>query len=132
MKKTRGKKQKSLQRLKKDLWKAFSEYIRQRDRGICISCDKQQNWKDCHAGHYFPRTTGLALFFDERNVNCQCAGCNTFRHGNLAAYAIALRKKYGEGILEELDAKRRQFKKYTRAEYETLIEKYKKCDSESI
>ena len=67
----------------------------------------------------------MSLYFDEKNNNVQCAACNVFKHGNLSAYAVALRKKYGPDILEELDAKRKVVKKYTRSEYEALIEKYK-------
>ena len=76
------------------------------------------------AGHYVPKSYGLSLYFDERNVNSQCSGCNLFKHGDLSSYAVALRKKYGPDILEELDAKRKEVKKYTRAEYEELIRKY--------
>ena len=32
------KKQKTGQQLKKIFWKVFSEYIRRRDNGVCISC----------------------------------------------------------------------------------------------
>lgn len=55
------------------------------------------------AGHYVPKNRGgLLLYFDERAVNSQCTYCNRFLHGNLDSYAIALRKQYGDSILEEL------------------------------
>ena len=94
--------------LKKQLWTIFSKYIRIRDDGVCFSCGKKDDWKNTDAGHYVPKTAGLALYFDEKNVNCQCTACNRFRHGNLSQYALALRQKYGEKILEELEWKRRQ------------------------
>jgi 5-methylcytosine-specific restriction endonuclease McrA len=118
-------KQKTGQQLKKILWKWFSEYIRARDNYTCISCGKKCEKYECHAGHYHPRTDGLSLYFDEKNVNAQCSACNTFRHGNLTAYATALRRKYGEGILEELEWKQKQFIKITEKEYEKFIELYK-------
>jgi len=94
-------------KMKKQLWDIFSQYIRQRDKGVCISCGKVDYWRKTDAGHYIPRTAGMSLYFDERNVNCQCTYCNGWMHGNLSKYAIALMKKYGKGILEELDEKRK-------------------------
>lgn len=111
--------------LKKQLWGVFSEYIRQRDDGVCISCGKKDFWRKMDAGHYIPKTAGLTLYFDERNVNCQCTHCNRWMHGNLSDYAIALRRKYGEKILEELDAEKHTLKKIKNEEYKMLIEKYK-------
>ena len=111
--------------LKKMLWIYFSKFIRQRDRGICISCGKVDDWKNTDAGHYVPKTAGLSIYFDERNVHCQCTGCNRFRHGNLSQYALALKRKYGEQILEEIDQKRRQIRKISAPEYESLITLYK-------
>jgi hypothetical protein len=113
------------QSLKKQLWIYFSKYIRQRDGGVCISCGKVDDWKNTDAGHYIPKTAGLSIYFDEKNVNCQCTGCNRFRHGNLSMYAIALIKKYGDNILTELDNKRKETIKISDNEYEDLIVLYK-------
>lgn len=111
--------------LKKLLWGIFSQYIRQRDEGVCISCGKIEFWRKMDAGHYIPKTAGLSLYFDEKNVNAQCTYCNRWMHGNLSKYALALRKKYGENILEELDIKRSNFRKINSLEYKQMIEKYK-------
>ena len=111
--------------LKKHLWMYFSQYIRQRDNGICISCGKKDYWRKMDAGHYVPKTAGLSLYFHEQNVHCQCTYCNRWMHGNLSRYAIALRKRYGEAILEELESLRVQQRKITDDEYIALIEKYK-------
>ena len=110
---------------KKFLWRLFSKYTRQRDNGVCISCGKVGNWKDMDAGHYIPKTAGLALYFHEKNVNCQCTYCNRWMHGNLSAYAIALQRKYGKDILEELDSERNKISKITIPEYQKLIDHYK-------
>lgn len=110
---------------KKKLWKVFSKYIRLRDNCTCISCGKKDEFGKMDAGHYIPKTAGNAIYFDERNVNCQCTYCNRFMHGNLTKYAIALRKKYGEGILEELDQKRNQIVIFTENDYLRMIEEYK-------
>lgn len=114
---------------KAKLWKIFSEYIRRRDadeNGMtsCISCGKQDHWKNLQAGHYLAKSLGMSIYFDERNVNSQCAGCNLWRHGNLPDYALALIAKHGDGILEELNALRRQTRKISPQGYEELIERY--------
>src|SRR3990167_1360764 len=111
--------------LKKNLWIIFSKFIRLRDNGTCFSCGKKDDWRNMDAGHYIPKTAGLSLYFDEKNVNCQCTACNRFRHGNLSQYALELRRKYGETILEELEWKRRQITKISTPEYQKLIDLYK-------
>lgn len=119
----------SLSGLNKKLWKLFSEHIRQKyadEEGFvkCFTCDAGRHWKEMDAGHYIPKSVSLRLRFDERNVHPQCTACNRFRHGNLTEYAIALQKKYGAKILEELDALRHEPTKYSRLDYEDMIDKY--------
>ncbi len=118
------------QKLKKKLWTAMSQYIRQRDadwQGMvaCCSCGKVKHYKEMDCGHYHPRTDGLAMFFEEKNLAPQCSACNRFRHGNLARYAIYLIGKYGNGILEELEWKSRQRITISNTEYKRLIGVYK-------
>lgn len=119
----------SLPRLKRKLWKLFSEYVRKRDaneEGIvkCFTCPKTGHWKEMQAGHYIPQSLSLVLVFDERNVHAQCGGCNLFKRGNMSVYAVELRKRYGENILEELQSLRKEGFRYTRSDYEDLIDKY--------
>lgn len=46
--------------------KIFSEYIRKRDKGVCYTCGKVQDWKKCDNGHYIRR--GIMQFrYDEIN-----------------------------------------------------------------
>lgn len=125
MKKNKG----GLPSLKRKLWRIFSEYIRRRDadeNGIasCISCGTRKPWREMDAGHYIPKSLGLSIYFLETNVHSQCRGCNSFRHGNLSSYALALKRRYGEKILEDLDAMRRYPRKFTAAQYEELIHDY--------
>jgi hypothetical protein len=112
---------KSIKTLKKKLWKIFSQYIRNRDRNICISCGQMGN----HAGHFASKGSGHRLLFDERNVNCQCAKCNTFLHGNLWEYGKALDRKYGPGTADSLLIENKTPKKWTVQELEDMIEYYK-------
>jgi hypothetical protein len=51
----------------------------------------------------------------------RCPQCNKWKNGNLNAYAIFLERKYGHGILEELDFLYRTPKKFSREELLILI-----------
>ena len=90
-----------------------------------MSCGVRKHWKELQSGHYVAKSKGLSIYFDEQNNNPQCASCNIWRNGNLDQYALYMIKKYGEGILEVLDLKRRMAIKITAAEYEEKIEVYK-------
>ncbi len=105
----------------------FQKWIRWRDRALpCISCGSIfAKWD---GGHYFKAELYSGLIFHEMNCNKQCAYCNGPKmHGNLAPYRIGLVEKYGklavEG-LEEISDSMRSYK-YTREEYNEIIEKYK-------
>lgn len=79
-----------------------------------------------HAGHYQYNTErnqllgGNALWYDERNVNGQCAPCNLYKSGNLAAYARYLKEKYGHEILDEIYQLWRTPRKFTLEEIEAI------------
>lgn len=93
------------------LWKLFSKFIRLRDRVHgdhcrCISCNKIMHWKSAHAGHFINRRH-LGVKFDERNVNAQCVMCNTFGEGEQYKYGLALIKKYGENVIQDLEVKKK-------------------------
>lgn len=112
----------STTQLKKQLWKLFSIYIRQRDKGICISCGKRDDWKKTHAGHFVHD----CMDFNEMNINCQCARCNKWLHGNLANYAIRLKDKIGMQKVEWLLGQKGKLYKYSVGELKLLINHYKK------
>ena len=111
------KRKKSLKSLHKKSWKLMSELVR-RNENCCYTCGATGPWRDHHAGHFVHRN---CLDYDPRNVHRQCAGCNTFRHGNLAIYAEKLIKDYGAGIIEELNQLGNQISKPSREELEKLI-----------
>lgn len=120
---------KSLPSLRKKLWKIFSEYIRRRDaddNGIvkCISCPQIKHYKEMDAGHYHPQSLGLQVVFVEKNVHAQCTYCNHALQGNQVEYSKALIKRYGEGILEELENIKNSSLKLSRSDYEEMIQKY--------
>ena len=117
------KSKKSIRILKNRLWKIVSTYIRKRDNYICFTCNRKLTKATSEAGHYIH--ANAMTKFDERNIHCQCTHCNRFKHGNLTEYAIRLREKYGENILEELHKKKYQIKIFKFSELEELIEIYK-------
>lgn len=96
------KKPKTISKLKKELDQIFSRYIRYRDKGQCFTCSKKDDPKYMQNGHFNPRQY-LDTRYDERNNNCQCYACNMLYGGNPATYALRLKQKYGDNIIEELE-----------------------------
>ena len=109
--------------LKKKLDNVFSQYIRLRDHGTCITCGTVDDIKAMQCGHYVSRAC-LPLRYDERNCNCQCPRCNLFLHGNLIDYRIALVEKYGDTVVDGLEARRHETKKMTAEDYRKLLDYY--------
>jgi hypothetical protein len=133
--KTKGKK--TSNKLDKDLWETFSEYIRRRDakrfealgyapdRVKCFTCDYVGHWKyDMQAGHFMPRQH-MGTKFDEKNVQSQCGGCNCFEQGNQLIFSRNLDKLYGKGTSEWLEQKAKSLCKWMNFEYEEKIIEYK-------
>ena len=86
-------------KLKKDLWKIFSLYIRTRDKGICFICSRLAEGSGYHAAHFVPKSVGgLALYFHEDNVHGCCYNCNINLGGNLYEYGKKLGKKKAEEL----------------------------------
>ena len=118
----------SLIKLRDKLDKVFSLYIRQKyadDNGnvACYTCGKAKHWKELHAGHFVSRRH-LCTRFDERNVKPQCPGCNLFNQGNAPIFAQRLLTDYGSKIIDELLEKSKGTCKFTRSDYEDLINQY--------
>jgi len=124
-------KEKTHKQLKKDLDAIYSKYIRlgsaYNKEGMvkCYTCDKVKHWKSMQCSHYISRRI-LSTRFYERNTKAACVACNVFKEGNKPAYAIALIKEYGKGVLEELDSLSHILIKYDKPKLKTMIEFYKK------
>ncbi len=113
----------------KKLDRIFSEFIRLRDANKdgyvrCISCGKLKHWKDVDNGHYINRKH-MSTRYSEKNCNGQCRACNRFDEGNMIGYTKGLIKKYGQGILEELEVLKFQTSKFSKFELEVLAKHYK-------
>tara|TARA_R110000868_G_scaffold5902_1_gene34341 strand:+ start:50 stop:436 length:387 start_codon:yes stop_codon:yes gene_type:complete len=110
-------------KLVKKLDTVFSQYIRLKDSkdgiGTCVTCGKQDHWKNLQAGHFQSRKF-YSIRWDERNVKIQCSGCNIFRYGEQFKFSLYL----GNKLSEELLAESRVIRKFTNVELEEMIQKY--------
>lgn len=113
---------KSVSKLKKELDRVFSIFIRQRDKGKCYTCGLKKPWKEMQNGHFVPRQY-LSTRYSEVNCHCQCYACNMLYNGQPSAFAQNLKRDYGDSIIQDLELQRRQVvKNYP---YEEEIEYYK-------
>ena|SRR3990167_8066497 len=112
-------KKKTYSQLKHEADRVFSIFIRNRDKR-CFTCGAIQNLQ---AGHFVSRSWS-ALRYAEDNVHAQCSNCNVWRRGNYSVYALNLVKKYGQGILEDLE-KRKVITQLKSKDLEKIIAKYK-------
>jgi len=120
---------KTISKLKKELDKWFSLYIRLRDasdEGLvqCFTSGRVYHYKEIHAGHFISRRC-LATRWCEVNVQPQSAKDNLFGQGEQYKFGLRLDYKYGEGTAEELELKSRQTIKLSRVDYEDKISYYK-------
>uniref|UniRef100_A0A6H1ZKM9 Putative lambda recombination protein n=1 Tax=viral metagenome TaxID=1070528 RepID=A0A6H1ZKM9_9ZZZZ len=122
-KKKREAKKESKSTLTKELDKLFSIYIRHRDKYKCISCGAKGDLKSMQCGHYIRRSV-MNTRWDEENCSCQCQKCNIWMSGNYPAYTLALMSKYGAEIIEELNERSQQVRKWEKSELKEMIKKY--------
>jgi len=116
-------KSKPISKLKKELWKYFSLYIRQRDNFTCFTCGRKGEGSAMHAGHFISKSVGgIALYFHEENVHAQCYNCNINLSGNQYEYA----KRLGFDKADELYRIKNQVtEKWSAQDYESKIIYYK-------
>tara|TARA_R110002050_G_scaffold202777_2_gene337979 strand:+ start:666 stop:1076 length:411 start_codon:yes stop_codon:yes gene_type:complete len=120
---------KTISKLKKELDKWFSLYIRLRDCDdngmvICFTSGRKYHYKNIHAGHFISRKQ-LATRWSILNVQPQSAADNLFGQGEQYQFGINLDSKYGEGTAEQLSLEARQTIKMSRVDYEEKITYYK-------
>jgi len=95
-------------------------------RGLvrCFTCGKVDEWQKMDCGHYESRQFNNTRY-SEINTQVQCKGCNIFKGGNKTIFAVKLREKYGEGILEKLRKEAQKIKQFSIPELEEMIIKFK-------
>ena len=122
---------KSVSKLKKELDKWFSLYIRLREatdyEGLvqCFTCGVVRHYKEGMQNGHFQSRKHLSTRFDEENCQVQCVKCNVYSWGEQYKFSLALDGKYGEGKAEELQYLARTTLKISRVEYEEKISYYK-------
>jgi len=112
-------------KLIKKLDRVFSEYIRRSaltPQGYirCFTCGAFITFHQADCGHYVGREC-MSTRFEEKNCAPQCHSCNRYAEGRKDIFAINLQKKYGQGILEELNRKKNEIKQWTAEELEEKI-----------
>ena len=112
--------------LARKLQAAVNLYARLRDCAgqggcECISCGKWYPFEDLDGGHFIP-TTSSATRYDERNVNAQDRKCNRFLHGNLRNYYEGMKCKWGQKVIDELQAQQYVTKKWSIPELRERLE----------
>lgn len=126
-------KKKTISKLKKEAWDAFSKFIRLRDclatqgsteYGSCFTCGKVFPFKGLQAGHFVDSRTKPVLF-NEDIVYAQCMPCNVFKKGFKDAYTPKMLKMFGlEQTLEFLELRHNKDKTWTRQELEDILALY--------
>ena len=121
---------KTISKLKKELDKWFSLYIRLRDADSlgfvqCFTCQRFKHYKSGMQNGHFQSRSFLSTRFDEENCQPQCVGCNMFKSGEQYKFSVNLDNKYGDGKAKELEFKARQIQKFSRVDYEEKISYYK-------
>lgn len=129
-KKGKRKRLQSMKALKKLVWKHFSIFIRTNEADsdgfvICVTCGAAYLWNSgqVHAGHWIHGR----LDFDERNIHPQCKNDNYFTNTRVnTAYSCFMAKTYGAEVMDELRLlSNTKGNRYSRAELDELLEKYK-------
>lgn len=120
---------KTISKLKKELDKWFSLYIRLRGadnngNNQCCTCGTIDNWKKLQCGHFVSRKH-LATRFHEMNCFPQCVGCNIFKYGEQWKFGQFIDRNLGEGVSEELVILGYTIYKISRSDYEEKITYYK-------
>ena len=122
---------KTISKLKKELDKWFSLYIRLREANEygmvqCFTCGIVRGYKDgMQNGHFQSRKHLATRFSEDGNCEVQCIKCNIFDSGQQYLFSLRLDEKYGEGRAEELEHLARTTLKISRVEYEEKISYYK-------
>lgn len=116
-------KTKSLSKLKKELDRVFSIYIREKYPARCYTCGVSKHRKNLQCGHFVSRQY-LATRWDENNCRPQCVGCNMFGNGKPLDFEENLKRELGSEFVEEMKARRHQILKLDRQWYEEKIAYY--------
>ena len=107
-------------KLIKKLDKVFGDFIKDRDKRVCVVCGSREN---IQAGHLFSRNAHSTRW-DEKNVYAQCRDCNYKHESHPADFTDFFIEKWGYEEYKKLHKKYHTTRKYKDWELEELIIKY--------
>lgn len=116
------KRAKTISKLKKETWNAFSKYIRLRDcllttgtkeHALCFTCGNKFHFKELQAGHLVDGRYN-SILFDEDGVHAQCLQCNYFKSGNKEKYIPKMIELYGMERVKEIQDRKNIIKRFDR------------------
>lgn len=110
-----------MSKLKKELDRVFSLYIRAKYGPNCYTCDSERGTQN---GHFVIRQY-LFTRWEEDNCRPQGFGCNIRRKGNTIEFEERLKKELGDTRVEELKASRKILVKMTEEVYRERIAYFK-------
>ena len=121
---------KTISKLKKELDKWFSLFIRLREATAegsvqCFTCSRISHYKSGMQNGHFQSRRHHSTRWNELNCQVQCVKCNMYEQGEQFRFGIGLDGKYGEGTSEELEFLARTIMKVSRIDYEEKISYYK-------
>ena len=124
-----AKKAKTHAKLKKELDKHFSQYIRWAyadDSGMveCYTCGVVKHVKEMHNGHFQSRKH-TSTRWHENNCRPQCPKCNLYSEGEKWIYGNKLVAELGRDAVDEIVALSHKSVKYSKTDLEYLIDIYK-------
>ena len=121
---------KTISKLKKELDKWFSLYIRLRyatSEGLvqCFTCGKVGHYKKLQCGHFQTRRHHSTRW-NEQNCQVQCVKCNMFEQGQQYIFGNKLKAEIGEDKFNKLIQLSNTSVKRSKQDYEDMIAYYKK------
>lgn len=123
-----------MQRLKKELRKELSKFIRKRDtdrkgNALCISCKQEFNADKMDCGHFIS-SKHESVRYEPQNIWLQCRKCNGQRGGNRVNYEINLRQILGDAAVDNLIYMSNQIAKFTKEDIEEKIRRIRELSNE--
>jgi len=121
---------KSLPKLKKKALDLYSELVKLRafneGKLFCFTCDTplKLGTSNCQLGHFLSRGAYPGLTFHPDNSRPQCYRCNCHLHGATIEFRTRLILEIGRPSVERLEAQRFDTVKWSRSDFEEMIEKY--------
>ena len=113
----------SMGKMKKELDRVFSLFIRAKYPKFCYTCNKPS--ERLQNGHFISRIY-LVTRWEEKNCRPQCWGCNGYGKGQPLIFEENLKAEYGNDLVEKMKASRHQILKLDRNWYTEKIDFYKK------